>query len=77
MVDALSTKFLDTEWDIRDAVINFVGQLFQEPVSKTKVQFALTFDLPLQVFGRIHDYEPYVRASALQVLTVSKYFTRG
>ncbi|KAI7890041.1 armadillo-type protein [Mucor mucedo] len=69
LVDALSMRFLDTEWDVRDAVIHFVGGLFQEPVNDTKVQFACTFDLPLQVFSRIHDAEPYVRASAVQVLT--------
>lgn len=28
------------------------------------------YDLPLQVFARIHDSEPYVRASAVQVLQV-------
>jgi hypothetical protein len=60
---------LDTEWDMRDAVIHFVGLLFKEPV-KTKNQFALTYDLPLEVFQRIHDSEPYVRASAIEVLQV-------
>jgi hypothetical protein len=61
---------LDTEWDIRDAVINFVGLLFKEPIVKTKIQFGLTYDLPLEVFRRIHDSEPYVRASAVEVLQV-------
>lgn len=64
-------KFLDTEWDIRDATVNFIGQLFNDdPIRLTKVQFALTYDLPLHVFARIHDAEPYVRASAVQVLQV-------
>jgi hypothetical protein len=30
LVEALNNKFLDTEWDVRDAVINFVGRLFKE-----------------------------------------------
>ncbi|KAI8077520.1 hypothetical protein BDF21DRAFT_439038 [Thamnidium elegans] len=69
LVETLNNKLFDTEWNIRDVVINFVGQLFKEPWSETKIQFALNFDLPLKVFDRIHDTEPYVRASALQVLT--------
>lgn len=52
-------------------MIHFVGNLFADGVH-TKVQFACTFDLPLQVFSRIHDAEPYVRASAVQVMTVSE-----
>lgn len=55
---------------MRDAVIHFVGLLFKEPTVTTKVQFALTYDLPLEVFQRIHDSEPYVRASAVEVLQV-------
>ncbi|KAI9259964.1 hypothetical protein EDC94DRAFT_635351 [Helicostylum pulchrum] len=69
LVEALNNKLFDTEWNIRDVVINFVGQLFKEPWSKAKIQFALNFDLPLRVFDRILDNEAYVRASALQVLT--------
>lgn len=68
LVEALNYKFLDTEWDIRDSVVNFVGHLFDEPHNVTKIRFALTFNLPLEVFGRIHDSEPYVRASSLEVL---------
>lgn len=70
-MEALSLKFLDTEWDIRDASIHFVGQLFREPLSKNKVQFALNYHLPLEVFHRIQDSEPYVRASAIEVLEVT------
>jgi hypothetical protein len=29
-VDSLSLKFLDTEWDVRDATIEFVGLLFKQ-----------------------------------------------
>ncbi|KAF1800470.1 hypothetical protein FB192DRAFT_1380882 [Mucor lusitanicus] len=69
LAEALEFKFLDTEWDIRDATVNFIGQLFNDdPIRLTKAQFALTYDLPLHVFARIHDAEPYVRASAVQVL---------
>ncbi|KAL9539350.1 hypothetical protein MBANPS3_010310 [Mucor bainieri] len=69
LAEALEFKFLDTEWDVRDATVNFIGQLFNDdPIRLTKVQFALTYDLPLHVFARIHDAEPYVRASAVQVL---------
>ncbi|CEP11303.1 hypothetical protein [Parasitella parasitica] len=69
LAGALEYKFLDTEWDVRDATVNFVGHLFaDEPVKTAKVQFALAYHLPLQVFSRIHDAEPYVRASAVQVL---------
>ncbi|RCI02426.1 hypothetical protein CU098_000638, partial [Rhizopus stolonifer] len=68
LADALSLKFIDTAWDIRDAAIHFVGQLFDAPYCKFKIQFSLTHHLPLQVFERIHDTEPYVRASAIEVL---------
>jgi hypothetical protein len=68
-VEALSLKFLDTEWDVRDASIHFVGQLFRD-ARKNKVRFALDYDLPLQVFHRVQDSEPYVRASAIEVLEV-------
>ncbi|KAI9365601.1 armadillo-type protein [Pilaira anomala] len=68
-VNELNNKLFDTEWNIRDVVINFVGNLFKEPYSKTRIKFGLNFDLPLQVFDRIQDTEPYVRASALQVLS--------
>jgi hypothetical protein len=34
------------------------------------MSFALIYNLPLEVFGRIHDSEPYVRASAVEVLRV-------
>lgn len=30
LVEALNNKLFDTEWNIRDVVINFVGQLFKE-----------------------------------------------
>ncbi|KAI8877524.1 hypothetical protein K501DRAFT_230121 [Backusella circina FSU 941] len=70
-VDSLSLKFLDTEWDVRDATIEFVGLLFKQPLSKTKVSFALKYNLPLSVFHRIQDSEAYVRASALDVLQAS------
>lgn len=70
-MDALCLKFLDTEWDVRDASIHFVGQLFQD---SNKVQFALNYNLPLEVFHRIHDSEPYVRASAIEVLEVPYKF---
>ncbi|KAI8987103.1 armadillo-type protein [Pilobolus umbonatus] len=68
LVEALSLKFLDTEWDVRDAAIEFVGHLFDEPLVDNKVTFALHYHLPLGVFSRIHDSESYVRASAVDVL---------
>ncbi|CEG74148.1 hypothetical protein RMATCC62417_09404 [Rhizopus microsporus] len=68
LVSALQLKFLDTEWDVRDAAIQFVGQLFKEPISEAKVSFALKYDLPLNVLDRISDTEPYVRASAVDVV---------
>ncbi|KAI9483166.1 MAG: armadillo-type protein [Benjaminiella poitrasii] len=68
LAESLSLKFLDTEWDVRDASVHFVGQLFEAPFVKTKIQFALAFNLPLDVFERIHDSEAYVRASAVEVL---------
>lgn len=67
-VETLSYKFLDTEWDIRDAVIHFVGQLFRQPIHENKVSFALKYDLPLNILERIQDKEPFVRASAVDVL---------
>lgn len=36
LVSALQLKFLDTEWDVRDAAIQFVGQLFKEVTYKKK-----------------------------------------
>ncbi|CEG83507.1 hypothetical protein RMATCC62417_17414 [Rhizopus microsporus] len=85
LVSALQLKFLDTEWDVRDAAIQFVGQLFKEvaykkqqkrklmhtkkkPISEAKVSFALKYDLPLNVLDRISDTEPFVRASAVDVV---------
>ncbi|KAI7908207.1 armadillo-type protein [Cokeromyces recurvatus] len=75
--EALSLKFLDAEWDIRDASIHFVGQLFEMPFVKNKIQFALTYNLPLNVFQRIHDSEVYVRASAIEVLQMMMMCEEG
>ncbi|KAF7727087.1 hypothetical protein EC973_008050 [Apophysomyces ossiformis] len=61
LVDALNTKLLDTEWQIRDATVEF-------PCCPTKVLFALDNRLPLLVFDHINDPEAYVRASVLHVL---------
>ncbi|KAI8642330.1 armadillo-type protein [Parasitella parasitica] len=78
LAEALGYKLLDTEWDIRDAAVNFVGQLFaDDPVKTAKVEFALTYHLPLQVFSRIHDAEPYVRASAVLVLQLMLKCSQG
>ena len=68
MAEALCLKLIDTQWDVRDVAVHFVGQLFQEPVNQHKLQFGLVFNLPLSVFQRIHDSEAYVRASAIEVL---------
>ncbi|KAG0167660.1 hypothetical protein DFQ28_005838 [Apophysomyces sp. BC1034] len=57
-VDALNMKLLDTEWDVRDAAQS----------CDMKIMFALNNNLPLLVFEHINDTEPYVRASALNVL---------
>ncbi|KAI8991810.1 armadillo-type protein [Mycotypha africana] len=76
-MDILKLKFIDTEWDIRDAAVQFVGQLFDKNeeedascsgTTTTKGQFALKYDFPFDVVQRIHDSEPYVRASALDAL---------
>lgn len=83
----MQLKFLDTEWDVRDAAIQFVGLLFKEvtykkkqkrklmhtkkPINEAKVSFALKYDLPLNVLDRISDTEPFVRASAVDVVQVS------
>ncbi|OBZ83108.1 hypothetical protein A0J61_08840 [Choanephora cucurbitarum] len=68
LAEALCLKLIDTQWDVRDVAVHFVGQLFQEPVNQHKLQFGLVFNLPLSVFQRIHDSEAYVRASAIEVL---------
>ncbi|KAI8139279.1 hypothetical protein BJV82DRAFT_627849 [Fennellomyces sp. T-0311] len=68
LVMQLKLKLMETEWDIRDAVIGFIGSLFKQPTSEVKVSFALEHDLPLLVFDRITDSEPYVAASALNAL---------
>lgn len=43
----------------------------KKPISEAKVSFALKYDLPLNVLDRISDTEPYVRASAVDVVQVS------
>ncbi|KAI9490173.1 armadillo-type protein [Zychaea mexicana] len=68
LISMLNLKLLETEWDIRDAVIGFIGSLFKQPTSDVKVSFALDHGLPLLVFDMITDREPYVRATALDAL---------
>ncbi|KAI9266617.1 armadillo-type protein [Phascolomyces articulosus] len=68
LVQMLSLKLMETEWDVRDAVLGFISSLFQQPTSDVKVSFALQHELPLFVFDKITDSEPYVRATALDAL---------
>ncbi|KAL0091283.1 armadillo-type protein [Phycomyces blakesleeanus] len=63
-VNALKLKFMDPEWDVRDTAVEFVGRLF-ELQDSSKSTFAIQHNLPMLIFDRIHDNEPYVRASAL------------
>ncbi|KAI9007945.1 armadillo-type protein [Phycomyces nitens] len=63
-VNALKLKFMDPEWDVRDTAVEFVGRLF-ELQDSSKNTFAIHHDLPMLIFDRIHDSEPYVRATAL------------
>lgn len=43
----------------------------KKPISEAKVSFALKYNLPLNVLDRISDTEPFVRASAVDVIQVS------
>ncbi|KAG2218191.1 hypothetical protein INT45_006826 [Circinella minor] len=68
LVNMLKLKLMESEWDIRDAVIEFISFLFQQPITDAKIYLALEYELPLLVFERITDNEPYVRATALDAL---------
>ncbi|CAO3599582.1 unnamed protein product [Absidia cylindrospora] len=75
LMNAIRLKFVDVEWDVRDAMIEFVGGLFEpgakeEIALKNKIDFAISLDLPLLVLDRIKDQEPYVRASALKTVQI-------
>ncbi|ORZ07916.1 hypothetical protein BCR42DRAFT_425720 [Absidia repens] len=75
LMNAIRLKFVDVEWDVRDAMIEFVGGLFEpgakgDATLKNKIDFAISLDLPLLVLDRIKDQEPYVRASALKTVQI-------
>ncbi|KAG1350294.1 hypothetical protein G6F62_003322 [Rhizopus arrhizus] len=76
-IETLSLKFFDTEWDIRDAAIHFVGELFRQPTQEYKITFALKYNLPLKVLDRLNDSEPFIRASAVDVLQNMMKSKRG
>ncbi|KAI8342708.1 armadillo-type protein, partial [Chlamydoabsidia padenii] len=67
LMAAIRIKFADVEWDVRDAMIEFVCGLFTSK-DGNKMNFAISLDLPLLVLDRIKDQEPYVRASALKTV---------
>ncbi|KAI8099573.1 uncharacterized protein BX664DRAFT_321628 [Halteromyces radiatus] len=73
LMDVIRLKFVDVEWDVRDAVIEFVAGLFESRENdhislNNKINFAISLDLPLLVLDRIKDQEAYVRASALRTV---------
>ncbi|CDS04920.1 hypothetical protein LRAMOSA07450 [Lichtheimia ramosa] len=65
---ALELMLVNQEWDVRDSAIEFIGNLFKPPRSEFKMTFALEHKLPFMVLRCINDKEPYVRATALDVL---------
>ncbi|KAJ8658480.1 hypothetical protein O0I10_005833 [Lichtheimia ornata] len=65
---ALELMLVNQEWDVRDSAIEFIGNLFKPPRSEFKMAFALEHKLPFMVLRCINDKEPYVRATALDVL---------
>lgn len=44
----------------------------EQPTQEYKITFALKYNLPLKVLDRLNDSEPFIRASAVDVLQVIK-----
>ncbi|ORX97784.1 hypothetical protein K493DRAFT_406815 [Basidiobolus meristosporus CBS 931.73] len=65
--DVLESKCYDMNWDVRDTVLEFFGELFNENCQHG-IELILSFKLLKMVMEKVADAESYVRASAVQTL---------
>ncbi|KAF9922771.1 BRCA1-associated ATM activator 1 [Linnemannia zychae] len=77
LANALGLKLYDMEWDVRDNVVEFIGNLFIEGGPDHGVEWALKNEQLEALFQKLSDEEAYVRASSVHAFEIIMRDTRG
>ncbi|KAF9585107.1 BRCA1-associated ATM activator 1 [Lunasporangiospora selenospora] len=77
LANSLGRKLYDMEWDVRDNVVEFIGNLFNHGGPDSGVEWALKHDLLELVFQKLSDEEAYVRAASIHAFEIIMRDARG
>ncbi|KAF9180023.1 BRCA1-associated ATM activator 1 [Haplosporangium sp. Z 767] len=77
LANGLSLKLYDMEWDVRDNVVEFIGNLFVSDAPVHGIEWALKHDLLEAVFQKLSDEEAYVRAASVHAFEIVMRDSRG
>ncbi|KAF9408419.1 BRCA1-associated ATM activator 1 [Podila epigama] len=77
LADSLSVKLYDTEWDVRDNAVEFIGNLFVKGGPDHGVAWALKYDQLESIFLKLMDEEAYVRAASIHAFEKIMRDARG
>ncbi|KAF9108723.1 BRCA1-associated ATM activator 1 [Mortierella sp. GBA35] len=77
LANALGLKLYDMEWDVRDNVVEFIGNLFVEGCSDHGVEWALRNDQLESIFQKLSDEEAYVRSASVHAFEIVMRDPRG
>ncbi|KAF9143504.1 BRCA1-associated ATM activator 1 [Mortierella sp. GBA39] len=77
LANALGMKLYDMEWDVRDNVVEFIGNLFVAGGPDHGVEWALRNDQLEVIFQKLSDEEAYVRAASIHAFEIIMRDHRG
>ncbi|KAF9961074.1 BRCA1-associated ATM activator 1 [Mortierella alpina] len=77
LASGLGLKLYDMEWDIRDNVVEFIGNLFVTGGPNHGVDWALKHDLLESIYQKLSDEEAYVRAASVHAFEIVMRDSRG
>ncbi|KAF9967129.1 BRCA1-associated ATM activator 1 [Mortierella alpina] len=77
LASGLGLKLYDMEWDIRDNVVEFIGNLFVTGGPNHGVDWALKHDLLESIYQKLSDEEAYVRAAGVHAFEIVMRDSRG
>ncbi|KAF9909162.1 BRCA1-associated ATM activator 1 [Linnemannia zychae] len=77
LANALGLKLYDMEWDVRDNVVEFIGNLFVSGGLDYGVEWALRNNQLEAIFQKLSDEEAYVRAASVHAFEIIMRDPRG
>ncbi|KAF8945987.1 BRCA1-associated ATM activator 1 [Haplosporangium gracile] len=77
LANALRMKLYDMEWDVRDNVVELIGNLFVAGGPAHGIEWALQNDQLEAIFQKLSDEEAYVRAASVHAFEIIMRDPRG